>query len=292
MAEVSTPERELSYRYNFKGQRAEKIEDGQSRYYLYNQDNLLVAEIAADGTVAKEYIYLEGEPLAMLVDGQLYYYHNSHLGTPLLLSDAQQQVVWQAEYSGFGKAEVQVAIVENQLRFPGQYFDEETGLHYNYFRDYDPETGRYLQSDPIGLAGGINTYGYVLGNPLIYTDFYGLYPGKEIIEFIPSAIGADFDFYRNYRHMREANTIGADKYFHCKANCQAASRGLGGRVESYLLSEIRELLDQYFKGDSRMECDADREANDYGRKHGTNASHGDCAKICIPFRPNGLPNHY
>ena len=61
--------------------------------------------------------------------------------------------------------------------FAGQYYDTETGLHYNYFRYYDPRTGRYITSDPIGLAGGLNTYGYVFNNPLYWSDFYGLAPG-------------------------------------------------------------------------------------------------------------------
>ncbi|WP_108946996.1 RHS repeat-associated core domain-containing protein [Shewanella halifaxensis] len=110
----------------------------------------------------------------MMTQEATYYFHNSHLNTPMSLTDSQQQVVWQAKYDAFGKASIVSQGIENNLRFPGQYYDQESGLHYNYFRDYDPELGRYIQSDPIGLAGGINTYGYVKGNPINATDPYGL----------------------------------------------------------------------------------------------------------------------
>lgn len=104
----------------------------------------------------------------------LYYVHNDHLGTPHAITDSNQQVVWQAQYTPFGKASLLVNTIDNPIRFPGQYYDEETGLHYNYFRYYDPTLGRYISSDPIGLKGGINTYSYVGGSPIIYSDPDGL----------------------------------------------------------------------------------------------------------------------
>lgn len=103
-----------------------------------------------------------------------YYFYNDHLGTPQALSDVSQNIVWRGEYEPFGEVTETVNSVEQNLRFPGQYYDQESGVHYNYFRDYDPSLGRYVQSDPIGLRGGLNTYAYVGGNPLMNIDPFGL----------------------------------------------------------------------------------------------------------------------
>lgn len=109
----------------------------------------------------------------------VFFIHTDHLDTPRVVSDLAGNKVWIADYDAFGKA----TITSNTLapytsamnvRFPGQYFDAETSTHYNYFRDYDPLIGRYLQSDPIGLTGGINTYAYVRNNPLRFVDLRGL----------------------------------------------------------------------------------------------------------------------
>ena len=114
---------------------------------------------------------------------EIAYIQADHLNTPRSVTDGQQRVIWkwdqqdpfganvpQQDPDGDGKS------YTLNLRFPGQYFDAETGLNYNYYRDYDPGTGRYLQSDPIGLDGGINTYVYVMGNPLQSLDIFGLAP--------------------------------------------------------------------------------------------------------------------
>jgi RHS repeat-associated protein len=101
--------------------------------------------------------------------------HNDHLGTPQVMTDKAGNVIWRAVHDPFGKATVDAAsTVEMNVRFPGQYYDEETGLHYNYFRYYCPEIGRYLTADPIGLAGGLNTYLYADANPLTNFDPFGL----------------------------------------------------------------------------------------------------------------------
>ncbi len=104
-------------------------------------------------------------------DGEdLTYVHSDHLGAPQKMTDKDRSVVWDASFLPFGEEDSIIGSAANDNRFPGQRLSSETGLHYNYVPDYDPTTGRYLQSDPIGLAGGINTYGYVSGNPVNYVD--------------------------------------------------------------------------------------------------------------------------
>ncbi|MGH9204288.1 MAG: RHS repeat-associated core domain-containing protein, partial [Vicinamibacterales bacterium] len=102
--------------------------------------------------------------------GVLRYVHADHLGSPQKLTDANQATVWDGQFEPFGEELLIAGAATMPLRFPGQYADEETGLSYNYFRDYDPSLGRYVQSDPIGLAGGVNTYGYVGGRPVVAVD--------------------------------------------------------------------------------------------------------------------------
>lgn len=111
----------------------------------------------------------------------IYYVSPDHLGTPRAITrPVDNRIVWRWDNTEpFGNSPPNgnpsgVGNFTFNLRFPGQYFDAETGTHYNYYRDYDPSIGRYIQSDPIGLAGGTNTFLYVNGRPLSLVDLFGL----------------------------------------------------------------------------------------------------------------------
>jgi RHS repeat-associated protein len=171
------------YRYDPFDRRLSKQlgDDGPTTYYLTSAIGLL-AEISDAGDVRVSYGWHPEEqdstyPLyARFNDGsdsRYVYYHNDHLGTPQRMTDKSGVVVWAAEYDGFGRATVRnssAAPVINNLRYPGQYFDAETGLHYNNRRFYDAETGRYLTRDPIGFAGGVNLYAYAAHSPTNLID--------------------------------------------------------------------------------------------------------------------------
>jgi len=163
-----------SFVYNALGQRVRKSGANGTTHYLYNEQGQLIAEHNSSGTVQKEYIYLHGQVVAMIKSNTRYYVHNDHMGRAERITNQSKGTVWRANNYAFDRSVATNSIGDYNLGFPGQYYDKEMGTYYNYFRDYDPSIGRYIQSDPIGLAGGINTYGYVGGNPLTGIDFFGL----------------------------------------------------------------------------------------------------------------------
>ena len=221
------------YYYNAFGERIAKTVNATTTYSLF-RDQRLAAQTDEDGHVTAHYIYLDGKPVAKILmqpathwldqmiirvkrafpgadanaipvsaaDAEIYAIHTDHLGTPQVVTNLRQKIVWETEITPFGRARLlnaaatarQKAPFTMDLRLPGQIFDAETGLHYNYLRDYDPALGRYLTPDPIGLAGGLQPYGYVGANPLNRTDRLGLY--EEDIHyymtyFLARAAGVD-----------------------------------------------------------------------------------------------------
>jgi RHS repeat-associated protein len=112
---------------------------------------------------------------------KLYWYQNDHLGTPIALTGSLGDTLYECQYNAYGQIINETyhqddtqALPDNPLRFQGQYYDEETGLHYNLNRYYDPFTGRYITQDPLGILGGLNSYQYVNGDPINWIDPLGL----------------------------------------------------------------------------------------------------------------------
>ncbi len=169
-----------SYTYNGLGQRVIKQAGGVTTFYHYELNGNLIAESDDQGNMTAEYLYVGKIRVAMVdvASGSTYYYLNNKLGVPELMTDDTGTVVWEAIYKPFGEAEIHPkSSIVNNFRFPGHYYDEETGWHYNYHRYYDPNAGRYLTPDPIGLLGAINLFTYVGNNPINLFDLMGLAEG-------------------------------------------------------------------------------------------------------------------
>ncbi|MGY5360303.1 RHS repeat-associated core domain-containing protein, partial [Cronobacter dublinensis] len=181
--------RKVEYRYDPLGRRTHKVlwryNDPQPETIRFDWQGLQLAGEQSDREPDHyvQYVYTEGsyEPLARIDsvfdDCDIYWYHTELNGLPERVTDAEGQTVWRGQFSVWGKTERELSVpqwqVPQNLRFQGQYLDRESGLHYNLFRYYDPVAGRYTQMDPIGLAGGMNTYSYV-GDPLVWVDPWGL----------------------------------------------------------------------------------------------------------------------
>ncbi|MDR0250624.1 MAG: type IV secretion protein Rhs [Burkholderiales bacterium] len=174
------------YKINALEQRIEKQGQGADtpsnvRQFVYDEAGHLIGEYdPVTGNPVIEHIWLGDALVATIKGGSVYYVYPDHLGTPRAITDTNNNAVWYWNYDEpFGET----AANENpngagaftyNLRFPGQYFDSETGLHYNWHRDFNPAIGKYVQSDPIGLRAGLNTYSYVNGNPIGKIDPLGL----------------------------------------------------------------------------------------------------------------------
>ncbi|HEY8009626.1 MAG TPA: RHS repeat-associated core domain-containing protein [Rudaea sp.] len=179
---------QATYNYNGKGERVIKAVGTAGNTltpttFVYSEGGQLLGEYAAAGN--KEYIYLDSVPVGIVtISGsatQLYYLETDQLGTPREAikpgaTPASDTLVWRWDYFGsaFGNSTANPQTLTVNLRFSGQYYDAETGLNYNYYRDYEPVTGRYVESDPIGQFGGVNMYAFTGNAPLTGIDPYGL----------------------------------------------------------------------------------------------------------------------
>jgi RHS repeat-associated protein len=193
-----------TYRYNALGQRIEKrLVTGEVTQFLYIGSQLTKEKHFNDSGEwqwTRLYVHIGIQPVAFVhlvpeQPAEVYYIMTDHSNRPFIVANAAGAAIWASQADPFGVGAPNEDYDQDginltlNLRFPGQYFDAESGLHYNLNRYYDPTTGRYLESDPIGLKGGLNTYAYVGGNPVNFVDPEGLFQfGTRPLEGAPGGV--------------------------------------------------------------------------------------------------------
>jgi RHS repeat-associated protein len=218
-----------------------KTVGGAVTVYHYDQNGQLIGESSASGAVQAEYVYLNGIPLAKIDGSGTQYIHTDHLGTPVMMTDAARAKVWEIENSPFGDGATVTGTANLNLRFPGQYYDAESGNHYNYFRDYNPAVGRYLEADPIGLRGGINPIAYVQNNPVNFIDGAGLMCGSGWNDMVvPDKYWGKYDF-----------TKACSNHDNCYGGCGKSKGECDKNLYLDMLTECRKV-----KGLWRRDCEA------------------------------------
>jgi RHS repeat-associated protein len=319
----------VKYTYDGRGLRVSRSRLGSpevqgSRDSVYSPELHLLAQYdhdkpggryGDDVPTESVYVWFGDRPIAQALkepEMPLRYTFADHLGTPLLQTDPDASIAWRAEYEPYGTVYSYRASDETDrqaLRFPGQEYDEFTQeeTSYNIFRWYRAGWGRYSQADPIGVGGRdfrqydllrtTDAFGYAEQDPILKIDPTGrsiaTTEGAQAVMVIGGALS---DFVRNYHDMRDANTIGADKYFHCLANCEASRRGSYGQATALTVSIAREASDYAIKGDPKSACVADMVANLIGMSGGSACTScsppSPCKQVCKGLRPQGLDPKY
>jgi RHS repeat-associated protein len=186
---------QAEYKYDFAGRQAIRKLYGANPVTIHSvfdaQDRRIAEYNEATGALIREYVWMGWEPIAVIEGGVVYYIRADHIGRPVFATNTSGVKVWTATYTPFGGVHTPTGL-PIEARFPGQWYQSESGLHQNWMRDYDPTTGRYIEADPLGLIDGASVYGYVAGNSQRWADPKGERKRPYVLPHSPEALGPDW----------------------------------------------------------------------------------------------------